>query len=373
MADLKSQVMDLLRTINDPEIAKDLVSLNMIKNVAVAGGVVTIDIDLTTPACPLKEQISREVTARVRAIPGVTDVKINFGAQVRAEARQGGGLPNVKHIIAVGSGKGGVGKSTVAANMALALAGDGARVGLMDLDVYGPSIPLIMGVQGMRPEVSEKANRIIPVERLGVRIISFGFFVPAQEATIVRGPILAGIVRQFLNDVEWGDLDYIVVDLPPGTGDIQLSLCQMIPLTGAVVVTTPQDVALLVATKAITMFNKLQVPMLGMIENMSSFLCPHCHKSTDIFGHGGARAAAHKMNIPFLGEIPLDPAIRFAENDGVPIVRAQPDTAQAKAFVEAARNTAARISMKVLGAGSDDLDRVMAKAATLFRGARTAS
>jgi len=367
MADVKQQVMAVLATIKDPEIGRDLVTLNMVRGVAVAGGSVTIDIDLTTPACPLKEQIGREVKEKVGAIPGVAGVTVNFGAQVREQPRAGAALSGVKHIVAVGSGKGGVGKSTVAANIALSLAAEGATVGLMDLDVYGPSIPLIMGIQGARPEASPE-GKIVPIERLGLKIISFGFFMPASEAMIVRGPILAGIVKQFLNDVDWGKLDYMVIDLPPGTGDIQLSLAQMIPLTGAVVVTTPQDVALLVATKAIAMFRKLNTPILGLIENMSSFICPHCHKTTDIFGHGGARTAALNMNIPFLGEVPLDAAIRFAENDGIPIVRAKPDSLQSQAFREAARLMAGRISMRALGTeGGDDLDRVMAKAATLFR------
>jgi ATP-binding protein involved in chromosome partitioning len=366
MADLRTQVMDALRTVMDPELNRDLVSLDMVRNVAVDGGAVAVDIDLTTPACPLKERIGRDVEAKLRAIPGVASVRIQWGAQVRAAERAGNLLPGVKHVVAVGSGKGGVGKSTVAANLALALAADGAKVGLMDLDIYGPSIPLIFGIQGQGPSQA-RDGRIAPVERLGIGIISWGFFHPAQEAMVVRAPILGGIVRQFLTDVAWGDLDYMIVDLPPGTGDIPLSLAQGIPLTGAVVVTTPQDVALLVATKAISMFNRLRVPILGLIENMSSFVCPHCGQGTDIFGHGGARAAAERMRIPFLGEIPLDAAIRFAENDGVPVVRARPDGAQARAFREAARACAGRISMLVLG--GDELDRVLAKAKTLLRDA----
>ena len=364
MSDLRGAVMAALQTVNDPELNRDLVSLNMVKGVTVNDGVVAIDIELTTPACPLKAQIEKDVTTAVGALAGVSSVKVKFGAQVRVSPTAQGGIPGVKHIIAVASGKGGVGKSTVAANVAIALAMEGAKVGLLDLDLMGPSIPLIMGLHGQWPE-ADPQGRAIPIERLGVGVISFGFFQPAQDALVVRGPILSGYVKKFLQDVVWGERDYLIVDLPPGTGDIQLSLCQSIPMSGAVVVTTPQDVALLVATKAISMFNQLKVSILGMVENMSSFECPHCHKTTDIFGHGGAREAATRMKIPFLGEIPLDAAIRHAENDGVPVVKAIPDGVQAKAFRETARNLAGRVSMRVLG--GDDLDRVMTKARTLFR------
>ncbi|NUN50370.1 MAG: Mrp/NBP35 family ATP-binding protein [Candidatus Brocadiae bacterium] len=370
MPDLKSLVMDALKTVNDPELDRDLVSLNMIKGVDTAGGAVTVHVELTTPACPLKDRIRGDVAAKVGAIPGVTGVTVEFTAQVRAVPRSTGALSGVKHVVAVASGKGGVGKSTVAANLALALALDGAKVGLMDLDVMGPSIPLIVGVQGMFPEAGPD-GRAIPIQRLGLSVMSWGFFLPAQEAMVVRGPILAGVVGRFLNDVSWGELDYMIIDLPPGTGDIQLTLCQQMPLSGAVVVTTPQDVALLVATKAISMFAKLNTPVLGVIENMSRFICPHCSGATDIFGHGGAKDAAVRMNLPFLGEIPLDAAIRFAENDGVPIVKAQPDSLQAKAFRDAARAIAARISIRAMG--GDTMDRVLAKSRTLFRGAPAAA
>jgi ATP-binding protein involved in chromosome partitioning len=364
MADLRASVMDALKTVNDPEIHRDLVSLNMVKGVSVSRGAVTVDVELTTPACPLKEQIQGDVTAAVKKIPGVTGVTVNFTATVRAAPRPTTALRGVKHVIAVGSGKGGVGKSTVAANLALALASCGAKVGVLDLDVYGPSIPLIMGVAGARPGISA-SGRATPVPRLGVSVLSFGFFTQPHEATIVRAPILHGIVRQFLNDIEWGELDYLVVDLPPGTGDIPLSLAQAIPLTGAVVVTTPQDVALAVAVKAISMFRQLHVPILGLIENMSRFVCPHCQHPTDIFGHGGAKEAASKMNIHFLGEIPLDADIRAAENEGTPIVRAKPAGAQANAFMEAARATAGRVTVQAIT--DENMDRIMAKAATLFR------
>lgn len=364
MPDLRAAIMAALQTVNDPELNRDLVSLNMVKGVAADGGAVTVDIELTTPACPLKAQIEKDVAGAVSKVAGVASVKVNFTAQVRTVGTAQGGIPGIKHIIAVGSGKGGVGKSTVSANLAVALAMEGAKVGLLDLDLMGPSIPLIMGLQGQWPEADE-TGRAKPIERLGVGVVSFGFFQPAQDAFVVRGPILAGYVKKFLNDVAWGERDYLIVDLPPGTGDIQLTLCQTIPMSGAVVVTTPQDVALLVATKAISMFNQMKVAILGMVENMSSFECPHCHKTTDIFGHGGARDAASRMKIPFLGEIPLDAAIRHAENDGIPVVRAIPDGAQARAFREAARNLAGRVSMRALG--GDDLERVMNKARTLFR------
>jgi len=253
-------------------------------------------------------------------------------------------IPTIKHVVAVASGKGGVGKSTVSANLALALSKRGARVGLMDADVYGPSIPTILGVS-TEPQVTAE-RRIIPVESSGLKVISMAFFMKPGEAVIWRGPMLHKTVEQFLGTVEWGDLEYLIVDLPPGTGDVQLSLCQIIPLTGAVIVSTPQDVALNVAQKAMVMFKKLNTPILGIIENMSGYVCPHCGRRDDVFGSGGARKTAERLGIPFLGEIPLATVIRETSDAGTPIVLSQPDSPSAKAFAAAAEALAAQVSVR---------------------------
>lgn len=250
----------------------------------------------------------------------------------------------IKYIIPIASGKGGVGKSTVSANLALALAKTGAKVGLMDVDVYGPTIPTMLGItEG--PQVDAQ-NRISPVESHGIKVVSMGFFMKPGEAAIWRGPMLHKTVQQFLTGVLWGDLDYLLTDTPPGTGDITLSLCQSIPITGAVIVSTPQDVALNVAQRAIAMFKKLNAPILGVIENMSAYVCPHCGKRDEIFGTGGARKTAERLNIPFLGEIPLSTPIRVASDEGKPIVLAQPDSPAAKAFVSVAEQLAARVATR---------------------------
>jgi ATP-binding protein involved in chromosome partitioning len=259
-------------------------------------------------------------------------------------------IPAIKNVVAVASGKGGVGKSTVSANLALALAKSGARVGLMDADVYGPSIPTILGLKG-GPEVTA-SRRIIPVEQHGLKVMSMAFFMKPDDAVIWRGPMLHKTVEQFLGGVEWGELDYLTVDLPPGTGDVQLSLCQMIPLTGAVIVSTPQDVALNVAQKAIAMFKKLNAPILGIIENMSAHVCPTCGTREEIFGSGGAKAIAERMKLPFLGEIPLETSIRETSDAGTPIVLADPGSPAAKAFTMVAENLAAQVSIRAMQAES---------------------
>ena len=253
-------------------------------------------------------------------------------------------IPAIKHVIPVASGKGGVGKSTVSANLALALAKSGARVGLMDADVYGPSIPTILGItEG--PQVTEQ-RRIIPVTQHGLKVISMGFFMKPDEAVIWRGPMLHKTMEQFLGNVEWGELEYLIVDLPPGTGDVQLSLCQIIPITGAVIVSTPQDVALNVAQKAIAMFKKLNAPIVGLIENMSTYVCPHCGKAEPIFGSGGARKTAERLSIPFLGEIPLATVIRETSDAGQPVVLSQPDSPTAKAFITVAERLAEQVNLR---------------------------
>ena len=309
-------ILEQLRTVQDPEIHQDIVKLDMVKGVTIDGGRVTVDVELTTPACPLKDRIREDVEQAVRRVPGVRDVAVSFSAQVRGRTRGAVQMPGVKNTVAVGAGKGGVGKSTVAALLAIGLQREGARVGLLDADVYGPSIPTIMGVAGARPTV--KDYRIVPVEALGVKLISIGFFVDAEQAVVWRGPMVHGTVQQFLGNVDWGELDYLVVDLPPGTGDVPLTLSQSIPMTGAVAVCTPQDLALADARRAIMMYEKLKVPCLGIVENMSYYVCPHCGKRDDIFDHGGARRAAEGLHVPFLGGIPLNAGIRAFADEGTP-------------------------------------------------------
>jgi len=346
MAVTTEHVLDALRTVHDPDLKRDLVSLGFIKQLIIDGNRVAFDIELTTPACPVKDLMKQQAEQAVRAVPGVGQVEIRMTAQVRTSVAPPAGTvsPQIKNVVPIASGKGGVGKSTVSANLALALARTGARVGLMDADVYGPSIPTLLGIDG-EPEVDDK-NRITPIEQYGVKVVSMGFFMDPEDAVIWRGPMLHKTVQQFLGGVFWGELDYLLIDLPPGTGDVQLSLCQSIPVTGAVIVSTPQDVALNVAQKAIAMFRKLNAPVLGVIENMSYYLCPHCGKRDDIFGNGGAKAAAERMQLPFLGEIPLARPIRETSDDGRPIVLSDTNSAAAKAFVKAAELLAAQVSIR---------------------------
>jgi ATP-binding protein involved in chromosome partitioning len=340
-------VMAALATVQEPELGGDLVSRNMIKNLKISGSAVSLTVELTTPACPLKDQIENEVRAAVMSVSGVQDVQVEFTANVKQ--RPGlfdkASIPGVAHVLAVASGKGGVGKSTVAVNLAVALAQEGARVGLLDADVYGPSAPIMMGLRGRQPQVTGE-KKMVPLESFGVKTISIGYLVPDNQPLIFRGPIISSMLRQFLYDVDWGELDYVVVDLPPGTGDIQLTLAQAIPLSGSVIVTTPQDVAMADVTRGIEMFKKLNVPILGLIENMSYFRCPHCGERSEIFSHGGAAAAAKKFDVPFLGEIPLSLAIREGGDNGQPAVTNEQPEAYAQSFRDVARNLAGRISVE---------------------------
>ena len=337
--------MAALRTVMDPELHKDLVSLGMIEHVKLDGGAVRVKVELTTPACPLRSQIQREVTEAVQAVPGVTIVTVEFGAQVRQPTQQG--LPGVKNVIVIGSGKGGVGKSTVAANLAVALAQSGASVGLLDADVYGPSIAHMMGAGDERLFANED-KKMLPIERYGLRFISMANLMPAGQAAVWRGPMLHSFIQQTLRDAVWGELDYLIVDLPPGTGDVQLSLTQTTNLTGAVIVTTPQDVALIDAMRAIDMFKKARVPLLGIIENMSYFVAPDTGRRYDIFGHGGGRKAAKDLGVPFLGEIPIELSLREDSDAGTPALDAHPDAPASLALREVAQNLAGRISVQSL-------------------------
>jgi ATP-binding protein involved in chromosome partitioning len=343
----EEQVLKALKTVVDPDLHRDIVSLGFIKDVRICDSAVSFTIELTTPACPVKDHLKKQAEEAVRAIDGVEIVNVKMDANVRSNVAVPGKalIPDVRNIVPVGSGKGGVGKSTVSANLAVALAQTGARVGLVDADVYGPSIPTIMGISAT-PKQGERG--ILPVDAHGVKVISMGFFLRSDQAVMWRGPMLSKMLDQFLGGVEWGALDYLIVDLPPGTGDIQLSLCQTIPLTGAVVVSTPQDVALKVAEKAIIMFRQLKSPILGLIENMSYFVCPHCGEREEIFGSGGAERASKVLDMPFLGGIPLDTKVRQTSDSGQPIVAQDPDAPAAQAFTEIARNLAAQISIRQL-------------------------
>lgn len=339
----ESQVMEALSRVIEPELHRDLVSLNMVKDVKINNGRVDFTVVLTTPACPLRTQIESECKRAVAAIPGVETVNVHFDANVARDSRVSGRLSMpVRNIVAVASGKGGVGKSTVSVNLAIALAQQGAQVGLLDADIYGPNIPIMMGENRMAPPVN---NRIIPTIAYGVKLMSIGFIVPVDQPIVWRGPMLHTALRQFLNDVDWGELDYLIVDMPPGTGDVQLSLAQSTPLSGGVIVTTPQDVALADARKGIAAFEKLDVPILGIIENMSYFIAPDTGKRYDIFGHGGGRRYAAQAGVPFLGEIPIDPRIAEGGDTGKPIIVSHPDSPAAQAFREISSQIAARLSV----------------------------
>ena len=345
MSVTQEQVLEALRAVQDPDLHKDIVTLGFVKDVKIAGGEVDFTIELTTPACPVRDQMKEEAERRVAALSGVKAARAKMTADVRARGGFGRqAVPGVRNIVAVGAGKGGVGKSTTAVNLALALAAKGARVGLMDADVYGPNIPQMLGITA-QPEATEQ-KRILPPEGHGIRVISMGMLVPPDQAVIWRGPMLHGAVQQFMREVEWGELDYLVVDLPPGTGDIALSMAQSVPMAGAVVVTTPQGVSVSDVRKAVGMFRQLNIPVLGVIENMSDFACPHCGQHTEIFGNGGGRRMAEDMGIPFLGAVPIDTRVREGGDEGRPIVVAAPESAAGAAFIELAGKVAAQISVQ---------------------------
>lgn len=341
----EQQVIEALRRVEDPEIHRDVVTLGMIRDVRVSGDTVSLTLVLTTPACPVKQLFEGNVRQAVAQIPGVKNVNLSTTAEVRSAPLMIGGqtrVTGIRNVIAVASGKGGVGKTTTAVNIACALAKDKAKVGLMDADIYGPNVPLMMGLTGLPPL---KEQRLVPAENFGVKVVSMGFLVKAGEAVIWRGPMLHGAVTKFLKEVEWGDLDYLIVDLPPGTGDVQLSLAQVVSLSGALVVTTPQDVALLDVRKAIAMFEKVKVPVLGVIENMSGFVCSHCGKETAIFDQGGGERVALELQLPFLGRIPLAPEVRAGSDSGHPLVLTDPDSPSARAFADVARKLAGKVSV----------------------------
>lgn len=352
-------VLEALRVVRDPDLHKDIVALNFVKNVTVDGNNVSFTIELTTPACPVRDQLKAESERAIRqAIANVGTVSIAMTSNVssRQISSQTPLLKGVKNTIAVASGKGGVGKSTVAVNLAVALVKEGASVGLIDCDVYGPSIPTMFNINE-RPKLH--GQKLQPLEKYGVKVMSIGFLVDPMQAVIWRGPMASGAVKQFMSDVDWGELDYLVFDLPPGTGDIQLTLVQQIPLTGAVIVTTPQEISLADARKGLVMFNKVNVPILGIIENMSYFVCSHCGNRENIFDFGGGKKAAEEMNVPFLGEIPIDTNIRVGGDVGRPLVESDPKSPQSKIILEIARNLAAQISIRNLSSAGQPIEIMM--------------
>ena len=337
-------VMAALATVNDPELHASIVRLGMVKEVVLDAPSVRLKIELTTPACPLKDKIQTDIEAALLPL-GLTSVVIEWGAEVRASNPKEGqkAIEGVRNIIAVASNKGGVGKSTVASNLAVALAKAGARVGLVDADITGPNMPTMFGLeQGLQ---RESTDGLRPVERYGVKLVSIGFLLPKGTPVVWRGPMIGSAVRQLLHDVPWGELDYLIVDLPPGTSDASMSMAQDAPISGAVIVSTPQQVSVEDAMKAVAMFEKLDVPVFGMIENMSYFIAPDTGARYDIFGHGGAAAAAEDLGIDFLGEIPLELAVREGADNGEPIVYGHPESASALAIERIAGNVAARLSV----------------------------
>lgn len=347
MSVTESQVLEALKVVQDPDLHKDIVTLGFVKDVAIEDGRVSFKIELTTPACPVKDMLHDQAKEAVLAIEGVLDAVIEMTAQVRSrQTQQEDLIPGVRQVIAVASGKGGVGKSTVTVNLALALAQRGARVGLMDADVYGPSIPLMMGCSTERPLTQE--NKIIPIERFGVKMMSMGFLLEEGQAVLWRGPMVAGTVRQLLADVKWGDLDYLLVDLPPGTGDAPMSLAQLVPLSGVVLVTTPHSVAANIAGKAAALFKRLNTPLLGVAENMGTYICPTCGEESRIFSGMSGEDLSRTLGIPFLGTVPLDPKVSESAERGLPSMVAYPERPQAQAFRDLAGRLAQQTSIRAV-------------------------
>jgi ATP-binding protein involved in chromosome partitioning len=340
----RDAVLNALRVVVDPDLRKDIVSLGFVKDLTVADGRASFTIELTTPACPVKDQMREQAMQAVRAL-GIADVQVQLSARVRAAAAIESSRPpvaGVRNIIAVGAGKGGVGKTTVAVNLALSLARCGSRVGLLDGDVYGPNVPIMMG---LNTQLGTDGNRIVPAEKYGIQVVSIGFLTNDDAPIIWRGPMLHQVVQQFVRDVAWTDLDYLIIDMPPGTGDIALSLSQTVPVAGSIVVTTPQRVSLADSRRAVRMYQKLNIPTLGIVENMSYYTCPNCHFETDLFGHGGGEALATDLEVPFLGRLPIYQPIREGGDTGVPLIVAEPASAAAKAFLTVAERAAAQISI----------------------------
>lgn len=345
MAVEQAAVLDALKVVRDPDLNRDIVSLGFIKDLTIDGGRVSFTIELTTPACPVKEQMRAQARAAVMQVPGVSVVDVQMTARVR-EAVGGDGprqpLPGVKNVIAVGAGKGGVGKTTLAVNLAIALAKCGGRVGIIDGDIYGPNVPIMLG---MKEQLVTDGEKIVPARKYGLQVISMAFLTADDAPIVWRGPMLHGALQQFFREVRWAELDYLIVDMPPGTGDVALSLSQTVPVAGAIVVTTPQVVSLSDSRRAVAMYKKLNIPTLGVIENMSYFACPSCHHESDIFGHGGGEKMAGELGVPFLGRVPIYQPIREGGDHGVPLMVSEPDSPASRAFMAAAERTAAQVSI----------------------------
>ena len=342
---IEADVLQALTSVTDPDLGRDIVSLNFVKDVVIADGRVSFTIELTTPACPVKEEMREQARSVVSALPGVNEVEVTMTASVRsALAPQTGRapLPGVKNIIAVGAGKGGVGKTTVAVNLAVALAKYGGRVGIIDGDVYGPNVPIMLGLD---VQLESEGKRIIPAEKYGLQVVSMGFLTSSSAPIIWRGPMLHGVVRQFFQDVRWGELDYLVIDMPPGTGDVALSLSQTVPVAGAIVVTTPQVVSLSDSRRAVAMYQKLDIPTLGIVENMSHFICTGCGHESDIFGKGGGERLSAELGVPFFGQIPIYEPLRIGSDTGTPLLIAEPGSPVSQAFLRMAERAAAQISI----------------------------
>jgi len=338
-------VLSALGKVEEPELHRDLVSLGMIRDLQIEDGRVGFTVVLTTPACPLRGKIEREAREAVAAIPGVTEVVVRLDSNVPLDGRSRGTLQRpIRNAVAIASGKGGVGKTTVAVNVAVALAKAGARVGLLDADIYGPNVPMMMGVDRMP---APDGGRMVPPEAYGVRVMSIGFLVPSGQPLIWRGPMLHSAIRQFIADVDWGELDYLIADLPPGTGDAQLSLSQSLPLSGGVIVTLPQQVSLEDARRGLEAFRAMEVPVLGVVENMSYLTLPGGERM-DVFGQGGGERLAREAGVPFIGAIPMDPHVRVAGDAGVPIVIAHPESEVSQALVAIAEDIAAKVSVNAL-------------------------
>lgn len=347
-APTEDQVLGVLKKVQDPDLRKDIVSLGFIRNLKIDGSSVHFDLNLTTPACPVRDQMRDQAVALVKELPGVEKVDVNMTSEVRqAPAMDRTALKGVRNIVAVGSGKGGVGKSTIAVNIAASLAAAGAKVGLLDADIYGPTTPIMLGNDTAPSSIGQ---RIVPQTAAGLRFMSMGLIAKIDQPLIWRGPMATKALQQCLFDVEWGELDYLVVDLPPGTGDVHLTLAQAIPVTGAVIVSTPQDVGLRISMKTLRMFQQTRVPLLGIVENMSYYICPHCNSKDYIFGQGGGQRAAESLGVPFLGEVPLDLAIRTQSDAGSPIVIAQPEATSAKMLRQIAERVAAQVSIRAFEA-----------------------
>jgi len=341
----QATVLEALKVVQDPDLHRDIVSLGFIKDLKVDAGRVAFTIELTTPACPVKDQMRDQARAAVMAVPGVASVDVQMSARVREAVTAEGTrqqVPGVKNIIAVGACKGGVGKTTVAVNLAIALAKCGSKVGIIDADIYGPNVPIMLG---MKSQLTTDGQKMVPAEKYGLQVISMGFLTGDDAPIIWRGPMLHGALQQFFREVAWRNLDYLIVDLPPGTGDVSLSLSQTVPVAGAIVVTTPQQVSLADSRRAVAMYKKLNIPALGVIENMSYFVCTSCQHESDIFGHGGGERMAAELGIPFVGRVPIYQPIREGGDSGVPLMIAEPESPAARAFMAAAERTAAQVSI----------------------------